>query len=81
MKLSIAQRLWLPTLVLAGVIAVIGTVVALRTASQVQATHDRQSAAEARLESALGALGTPDAALAPMRAEVAEMRRLREEVG
>ena len=81
MKLSIAQRLWLPTLVLAGVIAVIGTVVALRTGSQVQATHDRQSAAEARLESALGALGTPDAALAPVRAEVAEMRRLREEVG
>ncbi len=81
MKLSLAQRLWLPTIVLAVVIAVIGSVVAMRTQSQVQATADRQQVAEARLEKALQASSLAPEALAPVRAEVAEMHRLRVEVG
>jgi methyl-accepting chemotaxis protein/methyl-accepting chemotaxis protein-2 (aspartate sensor receptor) len=81
MKLSLAQRLWLPTIVLALVITAIGGFVVVRTQTQVQATAERQQAAEARLEAALRASGAPDAALAPVRAEVAELRRLRVEVG
>ena len=81
MKLSIAQRLWLPTIVLAVVIAAIGGFVVLRTQSQVQAVADRQSAAEARLEAALKASAVSAETLAPVRAEVAGMHRLRGEVG
>jgi methyl-accepting chemotaxis protein len=81
MNLSLAQRLWLPTLVLAVVITAIGGFVALRTQSQVQATADRQSAAEARLEKALQGSGVAEQTLAPVRAEVAEMHKLRVEVG
>jgi methyl-accepting chemotaxis protein len=81
MKLSLAQRLWLPTIVLAVVITLIGGLVVVRTQSQVQATADRQEAAEARLEKALQASGGAADTLAPVRAEVAEMHRLRVEVG
>jgi len=81
MKMSLAQRMWLPTIVLALVIAVIGSVVAVRTQSQVQATAERQAAAEARLEKVLQATPLAPEALAPVRAEVAEMQRLRVEVG
>jgi methyl-accepting chemotaxis protein len=81
MKLSLAQRLWLPTIVLAVVITVIGAAVAVRTQSQVQATMERQAAAEARLEKALGTTALAAETLAPIRAEVAEMHRLRVEVG
>jgi methyl-accepting chemotaxis protein len=81
MKLSLAQRLWLPTLVLAVVISAIGALVVVRTQSQVQATADRQAAAEQRLEQALQASGASEAKLALVRTEVAEMHRLRVEVG
>jgi HAMP domain-containing protein len=81
MKLSLTQRLWLPTIVLAIVITAIGGFVALRTQTQVQATADRQQAAEARLERALQASGLGAGAMAPVRAEVAEIHRLRVEVG
>ena len=81
MKLSLAQRLWLPTIVLAVVISVIGGGVWLRTQTQVQATADRQQAAEARLGKALQSSGMAEATLAPVRAEVAEIHRLRVEVG
>ncbi len=81
MKLSLAQRMWLPTIVLAVVITAIGGFVVLRTQSQVQATADRQETAEARLEKALQGSGVAADTLAPVRAEVAEMHRLRVEVG
>jgi methyl-accepting chemotaxis protein len=81
MKLSLAQRLWLPTLVLAVVITAIGGFVVVRTQNQVQAVAERQEAAEARLETALKAAGLNEATLAPVRTEVAEMHRLRVEVG
>ncbi len=81
MKLSLAQRMWLPTIVLAVVITAIGGFVVLRTQSQVQATADRQEVAEARLEKALQGSGVAADTLAPVRAEVAEMHRLRVEVG
>ena len=81
MKLSLTQRLWLPTIVLAVVIAAIGGFVVVRTQSQVVAVAERQGAAEARLEAALKASQVPAEALAPVRAEVAEIHRLRVEVG
>ncbi len=81
MKLSLAQRMWLPTLILAVVMVVIGGGVAWRTQHQVQATSERQDAAEARLQQALQNTGLAAPAQAAVRAEIAEIHRLRAEVG
>jgi methyl-accepting chemotaxis protein len=81
MKLSLAQRLWLPTLVLALVVAMVGTLVAWRTASQVAATHERQLAAETRLHELVKAVGAPAEKTKAFDAQIEQIRALREEVG
>jgi methyl-accepting chemotaxis protein len=80
MKLSLTQRLWLPTVVLAVAIALAGFGAFMRTLANVQASNTQQQAIEQRLDEALSKGGLEATALAAARAELAEARRVRLQV-
>jgi methyl-accepting chemotaxis protein len=49
MRLTIARRLWLPTLVITGLLVVVGATVSTRTTGQISAAAEKLASAEAKL--------------------------------